>query len=42
MLADWDRALKTFRQMVPVAAVQAPPAPEPAATETRTEAPKTA
>jgi len=43
MLADWGRALKTFRQMVPVAAVQAPSAPEPAATaETRENAPKTA
>jgi len=43
MLADWGRALKTFRQMVPVAAVQAPLAPEPAATaETRENAPKTA
>jgi glutamate synthase (ferredoxin) len=40
MLADWNRALKMFRQMVPVAAVQAQSAPEPAAIETRTEAPK--
>jgi hypothetical protein len=35
MLADWDQALKTFRQLVPVAAVQAPQAPEPATTESR-------
>jgi glutamate synthase domain-containing protein 3 len=40
MLADWGNALRTFRQLVPVAAVQAPAAPEPAATEQRTEVPK--
>jgi glutamate synthase domain-containing protein 3 len=38
LLADWDRAVKTFRQMVPVAAVQAQALTEPATTE----APKTA
>jgi glutamate synthase domain-containing protein 3 len=42
MMADWDRALKMFRQMVPVAAVQAPSAPEPVTAETRENAPKTA
>ena len=42
MLADWDSALRRFRQLVPVAAVQAHTAPEPAAMETREEAPKTA
>ena len=36
MLADWDSALRTFRQLVPVAAVQAQSAPERAAMETRT------
>jgi glutamate synthase domain-containing protein 3 len=36
MLADWDSALRLFRQLVPVAAVQAQSAPEPAAMETRT------
>jgi glutamate synthase (ferredoxin) len=43
MLADWDGALRKFRQLVPVAAVQAPvAAPEPAAIENREEAPRTA
>jgi glutamate synthase domain-containing protein 3 len=42
MLADWGSALRRFRQLVPVAAVQAPVAPEPAAMEAREEAPKTA
>jgi glutamate synthase domain-containing protein 3 len=42
MLANWDRALKTFRQVVPVAAAQAQPVPEPAATETPANAPKSA
>jgi glutamate synthase domain-containing protein 3 len=42
MLADWDGALVKFRQLVPVAAVQAPAAPEPAAMETRTAAPNPA
>jgi glutamate synthase (ferredoxin) len=42
MLADWDRALKTFRQMVPVAAVQAEAAPEQAPAETMESAPKSA
>jgi len=42
MLADWEHALKTFRQLVPVAAAQAQAAPEPAAAETREDAPKTA
>ncbi len=35
MLANWEAALKRFRQMVPVAAVQAPTAPEPATTGVR-------
>jgi len=39
MLAEWDRALKTFRQMVPVAAMQAQAAPEPAPAETRESEP---
>jgi hypothetical protein len=42
MLADWENALTKFRQLVPVAPVQAQTAPEPAATEARQEAPKTA
>jgi len=43
MLADWDNALKKFRQMVPVAAVQAQTAPEPAPAEpAKDAAPKTA
>ena len=42
MLADWENALTKFRQLVPVAGVQAETAPEPAATEARQEAPKTA
>jgi Glutamate synthase domain 3 len=40
MLADWESALRKFRQLVPVATVQAQTAPEPAAMETREEAPK--
>jgi glutamate synthase (ferredoxin) len=39
MLADWERALRSFRQMVPVATVQAPavvePVPSPAAQDLR-------
>jgi glutamate synthase (ferredoxin) len=42
MLADWEQALKKFRQMVPVAAVQVQAAPGPDATEIREDAPKTA
>jgi glutamate synthase (NADPH/NADH) large chain len=42
MLADWEGHLQGFRQLVPLAAVQAQAAPEPAAVEERTEAPKTA
>jgi glutamate synthase (ferredoxin) len=42
MLADWDDALKAFRQMVPVAAVQAQAAPEPAPAETREGVPRPA
>ena len=42
MLADWDHALKKFRQMVPVAAVQAQAAPESAPAETRESVPKSA
>ncbi len=37
VLADWENALKGFRQMVPVAAVQAPVAAEPAPVESREE-----
>jgi glutamate synthase domain-containing protein 3 len=40
MLADWDRALAGFRQIVPVAVVQAPAAEVPA--ESLEKAPKTA
>jgi glutamate synthase domain-containing protein 3 len=40
MLADWGQALKAFRQMVPVAAVQAQAALEPAPAESREEAPR--
>ncbi len=35
LLADWESARRTFRQLVPVAAVQAQTAPEPAAIEAR-------
>jgi glutamate synthase (NADPH) large chain len=42
MLADWESALRKFRQLVPIAAVQAPTAPERAAIEVREEAPKPA
>jgi len=42
MLADWENALTKFRQLVPVAAVQAQTAPEPAATDARQDVPKTA
>ncbi|HEX3509387.1 MAG TPA: glutamate synthase-related protein, partial [Candidatus Dormibacteraeota bacterium] len=42
MLAEWDGTLRKFRQLVPVAAVQAQTAPEPAAMETREATPKTA
>ena len=42
MLAHWDGALRSFRQMVPVAAVQAPAVPEPAVAESQENAPKTA
>jgi glutamate synthase (NADPH/NADH) large chain len=41
-LSDWDRALKRFRQIVPVAAVQAPAVPEPAQVEAPEKEPKTA
>jgi len=41
MLADWVSALRKFRQLVPVATVQAQTMPEPT-TEIREEAPKTA
>jgi hypothetical protein len=40
MLADWGQALKAFGQMVPVAAVQAQAALEPAPAESREEAPR--
>jgi glutamate synthase domain-containing protein 3 len=42
LLGDWDRALKTFRQIVPVAAVQAAAVPEPTQEETAEKQPKTA
>jgi len=42
LLADWDRALERFRQLVPVTRVQAPAAPEPTPAEAREDAPKTA
>ena len=42
MLGDWERALRKFRQLVPVAAVQGQAAPEPAAVEVRETTPKTA
>ena len=38
MLADWARAVKTFRQIIPIAAVQAPAVPEPTTSETRENA----
>ena len=41
LLADWDRALKRFRQMVPVAVVQAQATPEPTSSETRIGVPRT-
>ena len=41
MLADWGNAVAKFRQLVPVAAVQAQVAPEAATMEVREEAPKT-
>jgi glutamate synthase domain-containing protein 3 len=40
MLADWERSLKAFRQMVPVAAVQAQAAPELTPVETREGVPQ--
>jgi glutamate synthase domain-containing protein 3 len=42
MLADWARAVKTFRQIIPIAAVQVQAVPEPAPSETRESVPKTA
>jgi len=42
MLGDWESWLRKFRQLVPIAAVQAQAAPEFAAMETREAAPKTA
>jgi hypothetical protein len=39
LLADWDRALKQFRQLIPIAVPQPAPAPVPA--ESLEEAPKT-
>jgi glutamate synthase domain-containing protein 3 len=42
LLGDWDRAATTFRQIVPVAAVQAPAVPEPAQIEAAEKEPKTA
>jgi glutamate synthase domain-containing protein 3 len=40
MLADWEQAVKNFRQLVPVAAIQAQPVPEPVPVETREGAPR--
>jgi glutamate synthase (ferredoxin) len=42
LLADWDRAVKRFRQIVPVAVVQAPAISEPARIEAAEKEPKTA
>jgi glutamate synthase domain-containing protein 3 len=42
MLKDWTVALAGFRQVVPVARVQAPAAPEPVAEPSTENAPKTA
>ncbi|TAN31849.1 glutamate synthase subunit alpha [bacterium] len=42
MLADWDRALQTFRQIVPAAVIQPPAPPRPATAEAPEAAPKTA
>jgi glutamate synthase (NADPH/NADH) large chain len=39
LLGDWDRAIKQFRQLIPIAVTQ--PAPAPAPTESLEEAPKT-
>jgi glutamate synthase (NADPH/NADH) large chain len=40
LLADWDSALRTFRQMVPAASVQAPAAAQTAPDQAREGAPK--
>jgi glutamate synthase (NADPH/NADH) large chain len=42
MLKDWEAALASFRQVVPVAKVQAQAAPEPVAETSVEDAPKTA
>jgi len=42
MLGDWEVALAGFRQVVPVARVQAAAAPEPVADPSPENAPKTA
>jgi hypothetical protein len=42
MLEDWEVALARFRQVVPVAKVQAAAAPEPVADPSPESAPKTA
>ncbi|HEY8816022.1 MAG TPA: glutamate synthase-related protein, partial [Candidatus Dormibacteraeota bacterium] len=42
MLADWDNAVRKFRQLVPIAAAQPQTAPEPAAVEAQMQAPNTA
>jgi glutamate synthase (ferredoxin) len=42
ILADWVEALRSFRQLVPVAAVQAPAVAEPAPSEVAEKAPKPA
>ena len=42
LLGDWDRAVKRFRQIVPVAAIQTQAVPEPVASAAPENAPKTA
>ncbi len=42
LLANWERSMALFRQLVPVAAVQAKPQAEPAPTEAKEDIPKTA
>ncbi len=42
MLAEWAGAVKTFRQIIPIATVQAQAAPEPVPAETRESVRKTA
>jgi hypothetical protein len=42
MLANWQSAVRRFRQVVPVARVQAQAAPEPATEPSPESVPKTA